>query len=597
MATDQQCLKKEWKSAWRSREDDNSSSDTGWMDVSEEEEGEENPGEEDERTEEEDPKELQVNAWESEKTVDDDEGCSVSFPFTPANSDSVFAMCNNKASDEEDVNKNDNNNNIDAACSNSFPVANSGNSEDASDDAKKYDDKEYSVNFPAVSANSDSLIDACTNKEEAGDEDDADKYGDKNTDEEYSISLPVASANSDRLVTSIISNDKTSDEEDAKEHDNNGFSISFTVMSANGDGLIAACMNNDKEDVDKTDNKNNNEEHSNSLPVTSINNEGLVASLTDNDEVNDDKSGYNIHVDINGNEEYIRSLPVTSANGDSLVAMCVQNDKSTDKDYDHSSISTDDIGVSEKDLTFGGLTFRDEEQHMADSSLEQELINQELEEEDEEDDDEYDGSSSFEDYEDEDCDMYPKKLNSDPAYPGAVFQALENMMLYSVLTDLTLFTEDGYQFQVHSCVLAAVSCLIQTRLRQKPKQEQYISLYVGPEVHGSGLAAVVEFAYTGNISILNKGNIEWIWSAAVSLEAPRILELCKEEEEREEDEARGKKVDRKETSAEEHMKISLQQIRQMWTQRMGCDVELEAEGRVFHGKRFGNMAKVRVSFA
>ncbi len=49
------------------------------MDVSEEEEGEENPGEEDERTEEEDPKEQQVNARESEKTVDDNKGCSASF--------------------------------------------------------------------------------------------------------------------------------------------------------------------------------------------------------------------------------------------------------------------------------------------------------------------------------------------------------------------------------------------------------------------------------------------------------------------------------------------------------------------------------------
>ncbi len=77
-----------------------------------------------------------------------------------------------------------------------------------------------------------------------------------------------------------------------------------------------------------------------------------------------------------------------------------------------------------------------------------------------------------------------------------------------------------------------VSYLIQMRLRQKPKQEQYISLYVSPEVHSSGLTAVVEFTYTGNISILNKGNIEWIWSAAVSLEAPIIIELCKEDKER-----------------------------------------------------------------
>ncbi len=95
----------------------------GWMDVSEEKEGEENPGEEDERTEEEDPKEQQVYARECEKSVDDNEGCSASFPFTPAHSDSGFTMYNDKASDEEDVSKNDSNNNIDAVCSNSFATA------------------------------------------------------------------------------------------------------------------------------------------------------------------------------------------------------------------------------------------------------------------------------------------------------------------------------------------------------------------------------------------------------------------------------------------------------------------------------------------
>ncbi|KAL0189977.1 hypothetical protein M9458_017076, partial [Cirrhinus mrigala] len=529
------------------------SSDKGWMDVSEEEEGEENPGEKDERTEE-GPKELQVK----------DKGCHVSFPFTPANSDSVFAMCSNKASDEEDVNICDDNN-TDTECSSSFPGANSDYvvdvfTNDSSNDTDKYDEKEYSVSF-AASANSEGLTAACTNNEKAGDEDDADKYDDKNTDEEYSNSLHVAFANSGCLVAAI-NNDKTSDDEDANENDDKDqLTVNFTV--------------------------------------TSTNSEGLVASLTNNDKINDDKSGYNIrhYVDINGNEEYIRSSAVTSTNGDSSVAVCAQNDKSTDKYYDiydndnendcfaTASISTNEIGSSETDITFGGLTSRDEEQHRKDSSSEQELINQELEEEEDyDDDDEYDGSSSFEDSEVEDCDMYPKKLYSDPAYPGAVFQALENMMLYSVLTDLTLFTEDGYQFQVHSFVLAAVSYLIQMRIRQKPKQEQFISLCLGPEVHGSGLAAVVEFAYTGNIGNLNKDNIEWIWSAAISLEAPRILELCKEEEEREEDEAKGKKVDREEISVE-HMKMSLQHIRQMWAQRIGCDVELEAEGRVFHAHR------------
>ncbi|KAG1937883.1 kelch-like protein [Pimephales promelas] len=224
--------------------------------------------------------------------------------------------------------------------------------------------------------------------------------------------------------------------------------------------------------------------------------------------------------------------------------------------YETASVSTDDIGDSEKYSTFRGLTFRDEEHQMTDSS------------------DEYDGHCSFEDC--DDCDM---KLYSDPANPRAIFAALENMMLNFVLYDLTICTEDGHQLQVHSIVLAAVSNLIQKRLRQKPKQERIITLRLGPEVHGSGLAAVVAFAYTGNISILNKAHMELVRTAAVSLEAPRVLELCTEEEQREQDESSGKKP------AEEHMNDSLQHIRQLWTQRVGCDVELEAEGRVFHAHR------------
>ncbi|MCI4394907.1 hypothetical protein PGIGA_G00174270 [Pangasianodon gigas] len=36
---------------------------------------------------------------------------------------------------------------------------------------------------------------------------------------------------------------------------------------------------------------------------------------------------------------------------------------------------------------------------------------------------------------------------------------------------------------------------------------------------------------------------------------------------------------------EEHRKVNLQAIRQLWEERVGCDVELEAEGRIFHAHR------------
>uniref|UniRef100_A0A673H0R8 Kelch-like family member 33 n=1 Tax=Sinocyclocheilus rhinocerous TaxID=307959 RepID=A0A673H0R8_9TELE len=317
-------------------------------------------------------------------------------------------------------------------------------------------------------------------------------------------------------------------------------------MPANSDGLIPASTKSDKEDADKKDDKNNDEECSNSLPSTSGNSEGLVASLTNNDKVNDDKSGCNIHVDINGNEEYITNLAVTYAHVDSLAAVCGQNNKSTDKDYDKynndiendcfatASISTDDIGGSEKDLTFGGLTFRDKEQHMTDSSSEQELINQELEEEeeDDDDDDEYDGSSSSED---EDCDIYPKKLYSDPAYPGVVFQALENMMLHSVLIDLTLFTEDGYQTacnvffmshlrEAHRALLAASSDYFRGMFTSgmKESRQELVSLLL---VAAAKFEALLHYTYSGALA-LGWGCVFDLTCTSLQLQFQTAFSLC-----------------------------------------------------------------------
>lgn len=37
-------------------------------------------------------------------------------------------------------------------------------------------------------------------------------------------------------------------------------------------------------------------------------------------------------------------------------------------------------------------------------------------------------------------------------------------------------------------------------------------------------------------------------------------------------------------SAEEQMKVSLQSIRELWAERVGCDVELDVGGTSFHGE-------------
>ncbi|XP_067308198.1 kelch-like protein 33 [Pseudorasbora parva] len=163
------------------------------------------------------------------------------------------------------------------------------------------------------------------------------------------------------------------------------------------------------------------------------------------------------------------------------------------------------------------------------------------------------------------------------SYPSEIFQTLGEMKMENLLTDLILSTEDGLSFHVHSIVLAAVSSLIQQKLQERDGHEKEISLRLCPEVHGSGLAAVVEFAYTGAISNLKKEDMPQIQTAAFSLGAPRVLELVEDGGNREE------KL--RNISAEEQMKVGLQSMKDLWTTRVGCDVELVAEGTVFHAHR------------
>ncbi|KAG1937888.1 kelch-like protein 33 [Pimephales promelas] len=166
------------------------------------------------------------------------------------------------------------------------------------------------------------------------------------------------------------------------------------------------------------------------------------------------------------------------------------------------------------------------------------------------------------------------------SYPSEIFQTLVEMKMENILTDLILSTEDGMSFHVHSLVLAAVSSLIQQKLQERDGDEKEISLRLCPEVHGSGLAAVVEFAYTGAISNLNKDGMPQIQTAACSLGAPRVLEITKDQEDGGNREEKLRKI-----SAEEQLKVGLQSMKDLWAKRVGCDIELVAEGTVFQAHR------------
>ncbi|KAK2862933.1 hypothetical protein Q5P01_002466 [Channa striata] len=219
----------------------------------------------------------------------------------------------------------------------------------------------------------------------------------------------------------------------------------------------------------------------------------------------------------------------------------------------------------------------------AESQTNDEKESQEEEESNESDNEEE--YSTDEDNNDEDAKIY--SINH---YHADIFHTLTQFKDSSLLTDLTLCTKGGKSFHVHSPVLAAVSSFIWAHLsRDTGKKDddknvgvQSWSVYLGPEVDHVGLGAIVEFAYTGLISCLNKDTVEQVKTAAQTLGVPRVLRLCTEA-----DGASTKTGEQNKDGkilAEEQMMVSLQSIKQLWMDRIGCDVTLEALGESLHDK-------------
>ncbi|XP_028261589.1 uncharacterized protein LOC114435857 isoform X2 [Parambassis ranga] len=190
--------------------------------------------------------------------------------------------------------------------------------------------------------------------------------------------------------------------------------------------------------------------------------------------------------------------------------------------------------------------------------------------------------------EDEDGDDDDKvKIYCKDDYPANIFCTLDEFRGSGLLTDLTLNTEDGTSFLVHSPIVAAVSSLIWKNLSRNGADERQDDVghmwCLTLEVDHVGLEAIVEFAYTGLISRLNKDNVEQIKAAAQTLSAPRVLSFCRDEEEAS-SQPTGKKK-KKRISAEQQLRMSLQSIKRLWVDKVGCDVILEALGGSLHVHR------------
>ncbi|CAJ1085944.1 uncharacterized protein LOC121504866 [Xyrichtys novacula] len=216
-----------------------------------------------------------------------------------------------------------------------------------------------------------------------------------------------------------------------------------------------------------------------------------------------------------------------------------------------------------------------------DVPAEQEDVDESTEDEDAED-------STEEEPDDYEKDMV--KIYHTGDYLVDVFRTLTEFRYSYLLTDLTLCTGDGTSFHVHSLVMAAVSSLIRDSLSRRNMETADTSvglskwsLSLGPEVDHVGLEAIVEFAYTGHISFLRADNLHQIKAAAQSLGTQRVLDLCKVEEERSTKTEEEKKEKR--DKGAEQLLTSLKSIKQLWMDRIGCDVILEAVGGSLHVHR------------
>nr|XP_029137153.1 kelch-like protein 33 [Labrus bergylta] len=189
------------------------------------------------------------------------------------------------------------------------------------------------------------------------------------------------------------------------------------------------------------------------------------------------------------------------------------------------------------------------------------------------------------------------KMYSKEGYLVDFFHTLTEFRDSLLLTNLTLSTDDGMTFHVHSLVLGAVSSVIRERLIRGKAGNETVdgrpdengvgvskwSLPLGPDVDHVGLEAVVEFAYTGLVTLLRENTLYQIKAAAQTLGIQRVLDLCTKEEEK--SAKTGGKGKEERVSAADQLRVSLQSMKQLWMDRVGCDVTLEAVGGPLHVHR------------
>ncbi|XP_072314905.1 kelch-like protein 33 [Eucyclogobius newberryi] len=158
-------------------------------------------------------------------------------------------------------------------------------------------------------------------------------------------------------------------------------------------------------------------------------------------------------------------------------------------------------------------------------------------------------------------------------YACDIFGILVGFWKTSVLTDLILVSGNGQRYLVHNPVLAALSSSVRRRLAEEKSLRGW-TLNLGSEVDDVGLQAVLEFAYAGVVPSWNEETVESVIAAAKAMEIARMVEIC------------GTRTGKSgPQDGRQELKKTLEEINQLRSEDVGCDVVLDVNGVFYHAHR------------
>ncbi|XP_019368767.1 PREDICTED: kelch-like protein 33 isoform X2 [Gavialis gangeticus] len=179
--------------------------------------------------------------------------------------------------------------------------------------------------------------------------------------------------------------------------------------------------------------------------------------------------------------------------------------------------------------------------------------------------------------EEEEATSEPRRelLNKDHA--RQFFEVALELCAQNQLVDVDVIS-GSRTYHAHAVVLAAVSSFFRERLEQGAVGEVDMNQLATPH----GWKAILDFAYSGVVETTSDTAQEVVAAAQV-LGVPRVVEICqrrwlspeKEEEEEEEEEGKGRR-----TPSDEQWE-TLHSIEELYGDEIGCDLDLEAQGKTF----------------